>query len=94
MLAAAVTIHKSQGMTLDKVLLDLAGRDFSAGLSYVALSRVRRITDLAFEGPLSYDRFPSNPPAAVVARMQDAKERQEQQERQEDDSRTEQTGSS
>ena len=39
MLAAAMTIHKSQGMTLDRVVLDLAGRDFSVGLLCCSLPR-------------------------------------------------------
>lgn len=43
-LAWCVTIHKSQGLTFDKVVID-AGRAFTYGQVYVALSRCRR-----FEG--------------------------------------------
>ncbi|KAI8618727.1 P-loop containing nucleoside triphosphate hydrolase protein, partial [Chytriomyces sp. MP71] len=35
-----ITIHRSQGMTLDSVLVDIPGRCFAAGQAYVALSRV------------------------------------------------------
>jgi len=45
-LAWAITIHKSQGMTLDAAVIDL-GRAFDRGMGYVALSRVRELKNIS-----------------------------------------------
>ena len=46
-LAYAMTIHKSQGETLERTVVDIGKRELASGLSFVALSRVRHITQLA-----------------------------------------------
>lgn len=53
-LAWAVTAHKAQGQTLDKVSIDIGSSAFAHGAFYVALSRVRKLQDLMFFGAQSW----------------------------------------
>jgi ATP-dependent DNA helicase PIF1 len=51
-LAWAITIHKSQGKTFDHVVIDLGRGTFSAGQTYVALSRCTSFEGIILETPI------------------------------------------
>jgi ATP-dependent DNA helicase PIF1 len=51
-LAWAVTIHKSQGKTYDRAIIDLGPRSFAPGQTYVALSRITELEGLYLTRPL------------------------------------------
>ncbi len=53
MLGYAITIHKAQGKTLNKVVLDISRGAFAHGQTYVALSRTRHACDIHLVKPLN-----------------------------------------
>ena len=53
-LAYAFTIHKAQGQTYEKVILDLNSHIFAPGQLYVALSRVKSLDGLYLTKPVTY----------------------------------------
>ena len=55
-LSWAITIHKSQGLTLSKAIIDIGRTEKVAGLAYVTLSRVKALSDLLIE-PTSHERL-------------------------------------
>lgn len=57
-LAWAITVHKSQGMTLERAEIDLS-RSFASGQGYVALSRLKSLEGLHLKG--------FNPQALMIA---------------------------
>ena len=52
LLAWFLTVHKAQGLTLDKVIIEGVSKFFDYGQLYVALSRVRNSSDLRFTEPI------------------------------------------
>ena len=52
----AITMHTSRGQTLDKAVIDLGPKEACTGLTFVCLSRAKRLVDLIVE-LMSFDRI-------------------------------------
>jgi len=70
-LAWAITIHKSQGLTFEKAIID-AGASFAAGQVYVALSRLTSIKGLVLYSKIHADSISTN--ARVISFTRDEKD--------------------
>jgi hypothetical protein len=57
MLAWAVTIHKSQGKTFDKVIIDIGRGAFAHGQVYVALSRCTSLEGIILKKPIKKEHI-------------------------------------
>ncbi len=67
-LAWAITIHKSQGLTFDRAIIDITGGAFSCGQSYVALSRCRTLEGMVLRTPMRYADIKVNESVVAFSR--------------------------
>lgn len=77
MLAWVVTIHKSQGKTLERVKVDLGTGAFASGQVYVALSRCRSLKDISLTRPIKISEVKCDPIILRFNQMLSAKTEQE-----------------
>jgi ATP-dependent DNA helicase PIF1 len=61
----AITIHRSQGLTLEKVHIDLGQGAFESGQTYVALSRCRSLSTLSLARPVRAGDIKVDPEATA-----------------------------
>ena len=66
-LAWAITIHKSQGMSFDRMHFDLSRGTFQAGQAYVAISRMRSLDGLTLSHPIMPHHIMQNPEVRAFA---------------------------
>ena len=67
-LAWALTVHKSQGLTFNNVVIDFAGGAFTSGQTYVALSRCTSLEGITLLKPLSERDIIVNPTVVDFSR--------------------------
>ena len=55
-LCSSITMHKSQGQTMDKAIIDLGKSESTAGLTFVCFSRAKHLVDLLMK-PMPFGRL-------------------------------------
>ena len=67
--AWALTVHRSQGLTFNRVVIDFAGGAFTGGQTYVALSRCTSLEGITLLKPLSERDIIVNPAVVEFSRL-------------------------
>lgn len=72
-LAYTMEIHKAQGSIVSRAVLNISGREFSPGLTYVAVSHVKTLKGILFEEAFNFDLLlVINPSLSVKIRLANA----------------------
>ena len=77
-LAYAISIHKSQGLTLKRIVIDILKQHFQTGLTYVGISRVKELAGIMFDRYFDISRFLGKPNDICQLRMEDQINRSKQ----------------
>ena len=64
---------------LDQVVLNLDQAEFATGQTYVAISRVKKLSGLLFEAPFDFERFAPKKSSISAMRVADMEQCLEQQ---------------
>ena len=64
-----VTVFKVQSATLDKVVYNFGKSELQCGADFVALSRVRRLQDLAIENEITIERLNDHAESLLTERI-------------------------
>jgi hypothetical protein len=76
----AITVHKSQSVTLSQVVCDISAAEFASGLAYVAVSRASKLEGLMFDAPFDRSRVYRDPPTrAMQMKIDDYETRRQRQ---------------
>ena len=70
----ALTIHKSQGLTLEQVSVDIGNKE-QQGITFTAISRVKSIDGLRTAPPFSFQRYAKMKDSAYVTIRKKEEER-------------------
>jgi hypothetical protein len=75
-LGYAISVHKSQGISIDRAVLLISRKaDFALGITYVALSRVKTLEGILFTEQFDMNRFRSKPTKTTQMRAEDEQRR-------------------
>ncbi len=72
-LAWAITVHKSQGLTFEKAILDI-NRAFAPGQVYVALSRLKSLDGLVLTSPVQFNAISQDKALEEYAKLKPQQE--------------------